>query len=442
MLCDSDQHLISSLSALSPFIRRAGIIVTGREKLIQRSNQLAFAVMTADLSDASRREALRDLKCKVFELPLNSDDIEKLYGVSGAKLLGFKKNKLADSILKFIKPYQISAIERSNCLLMPRHPKVAILGASGIGRFHAAWWGVEGVEVVAFLGSSQESLERTSKLLAEALPQQQQPPVGYTDLAQLLSESKPDIVDVCLPDVMHYQACKTALAAGCHLLCEKPICYDPALTTQQLLAQLDELIELAQANNCLFGLSTQYFALAQTCRRLMNSSEPIRTISAQLYTPLKQRPKGPEEAWIDLGPHLLAMIQGIIGHRQVQKNTLHWATSGSSIKLCFQCAFSGDKQDTSPVECQLEACHYEEVPPPPNQRILKLNETTFDCRGSKDKNGLFCMDLFQQEKQQSNLYPDFLHSLIHDFKRGKVVIFPAIARKNLELLLEFRDIVK
>jgi predicted dehydrogenase len=46
---------------------------------------------------------------------------------------------------------------------------------------------------------------------------------AYTDVVQMLERERPDIVDVCTPETAHVEPVVTALDAGCHVLCEKPM---------------------------------------------------------------------------------------------------------------------------------------------------------------------------------------------------------------------------
>ena len=90
---------------------------------------------------------------------------------------------------------------------------VAVLGAGGIGRHQANWWRVEGAEVVAILGRTPESVQRS----ADRLKEQYGFAGGcYTDLPTLLREARPAIVDIALLPQFATQA-RQALA-GCHAL--------------------------------------------------------------------------------------------------------------------------------------------------------------------------------------------------------------------------------
>ena len=45
----------------------------------------------------------------------------------------------------------------------------------------------------------------------------------YTSVDQLLEEVRPDFVDICAPPHAHRDLIEQSIAAGCHILCEKPL---------------------------------------------------------------------------------------------------------------------------------------------------------------------------------------------------------------------------
>jgi predicted dehydrogenase len=93
--------------------------------------------------------------------------------------------------------------------------RVAILGAGFMGATHAgAWQALAGrVEVVTV---ASRTLERAQKLAAD---------VGAraTDDLDAAIGADVDLVDVCLPTGLHRRYAEAALAAGRHVLLEKPI---------------------------------------------------------------------------------------------------------------------------------------------------------------------------------------------------------------------------
>lgn len=100
--------------------------------------------------------------------------------------------------------------------------KAAILGAGGIGFHHAReFQTVEGVDVVAL---AEVNVERARQVAAQLGI-----PAVYADYRELLRAERPDVVAVGLPNHLHCPVTLDALAAGCHVICEKP----PALTARE-----------------------------------------------------------------------------------------------------------------------------------------------------------------------------------------------------------------
>src|SRR3989344_4948161 len=105
---------------------------------------------------------------------------------------------------------------------MPDIP-VAVLGASGIGKFHAREFERAGADVAVILGSSQNSAEQTAAALHAAYGFR---PRAYADLEALLEVESLDAVSICTPRGLHYDQARRCLAAGLHVLCEKPVVHN------------------------------------------------------------------------------------------------------------------------------------------------------------------------------------------------------------------------
>lgn len=103
--------------------------------------------------------------------------------------------------------------------------RVAILGAGFAGTFHAqAWAECAGAQLAAVVDSE---LSRACEV-AERFGGE---PAGSLERALA---SDVDIVDVCLPTWLHEEVTLAALAAGKHVLCEKPIALDLAAADRML----------------------------------------------------------------------------------------------------------------------------------------------------------------------------------------------------------------
>lgn len=96
--------------------------------------------------------------------------------------------------------------------------KVGIIGCGGISRCHVDGYRANGAEVVAVTDVSAEAAEALAKETGAAV---------YPDVPALLA-SGVEVVSICTPPVAHEEAAVAALAAGVHVLCEKPIAFDAA----------------------------------------------------------------------------------------------------------------------------------------------------------------------------------------------------------------------
>lgn len=98
--------------------------------------------------------------------------------------------------------------------------RVALIGAGGIGRVHrAAWAKVRGARIVAVV---DVDADRAGRMAAEVGAE------AFADCATMLERVRPDAVDVCTPPAMHRPNVEAALAAGAHVICEKPLADTPS----------------------------------------------------------------------------------------------------------------------------------------------------------------------------------------------------------------------
>lgn len=118
--------------------------------------------------------------------------------------------------------------------------RVLIAGTGFAGQGHAGAFRAAGAEIVGMVG-------RTPHVVAEVAEKLGIPHAG-TDWQAALEQCRPDIVSIATPGGAHYEPIKQAIAAGCHVFCDKPMT-DSAETAA-------ELHELAQRR----GVKTAYAA--------------------------------------------------------------------------------------------------------------------------------------------------------------------------------------
>jgi len=136
--------------------------------------------------------------------------------------------------------------------------KIAILGASGIGKYHAREFANAGCDVTAILGSTKESAEKTAQNLKEQFGINVRP---YHDLTILLSNEELDAISICTPPNLHSVHIKQCLESNLHVLCEKPFVSDSQFQNYQIAK---DLIALAREKNRIISVNTQWVsALSQ-----------------------------------------------------------------------------------------------------------------------------------------------------------------------------------
>jgi len=107
---------------------------------------------------------------------------------------------------------------------------VAVVGAGFIGPVHVEALRRLGLPVRGILGCDQAESERAMQSLGL--------PKAYQSLDEVLADPSVQSVHLAVPNVLHYEFAKRAIAAGKHVICEKPLAMSSA--------QSAELVELAK----------------------------------------------------------------------------------------------------------------------------------------------------------------------------------------------------
>ena len=95
--------------------------------------------------------------------------------------------------------------------------RVALIGAGTMGGEHGRQWAaVPNVEVVGVLADSREEAGRVAGAAGC-------PAFGQDEFDALLRQTRPDIVDVCVPTPIHREYVERAAAAGRAVFVEKPL---------------------------------------------------------------------------------------------------------------------------------------------------------------------------------------------------------------------------
>jgi predicted dehydrogenase len=116
--------------------------------------------------------------------------------------------------------------------------KVGLVGAGNIvrNRHAPAWRKLAGQATVTAVSDVDEEAAR--EVARQLAGNDGAVPATYTDYLALIREADIDAVDICLPHHLHAEAILAAVAAGKHILCEKPMCIS--------LAEADRIVEAVE----------------------------------------------------------------------------------------------------------------------------------------------------------------------------------------------------
>lgn len=98
----------AKVERLFPFVLRARVLFVGQWAVLHSKSRLQFVLITKDISDRGRLEALRKLKHYPVVQCLRSADIARHFGLRGVKLLGFRKSGLSKSLYAEWKQHRIN----------------------------------------------------------------------------------------------------------------------------------------------------------------------------------------------------------------------------------------------------------------------------------------------------------------------------------------------
>jgi ribosomal protein L7Ae-like RNA K-turn-binding protein len=97
-----------SVERLFPFVLKSRALLVGRDTLRRSKSKLHFVLITTDLSEGSRAEILADFSHYPIVQKYTSAELGSFFGIKGAKVVGFAKSGLAQSIYGEMKECRIN----------------------------------------------------------------------------------------------------------------------------------------------------------------------------------------------------------------------------------------------------------------------------------------------------------------------------------------------
>jgi len=319
--------------------------------------------------------------------------------------------------------------------------RVAVIGASGIGKNHARWFHQHGCEVCAFVGSSPESVQRTQQTLAQGFGFSGR---GYTDVETMLHAEKPDAVCVSSPPPLHFEQTMDCLAAGAHVLCEKPLVYDAATAPDELIRQARLLVQRAHDNGLILATQIQYTVAINTLLELTGhhgEAATVRDYMMEMETKNIKHGREYEAIWIDLSPHPLSVLQKLSGNgAEIDENSITCDVGSHETDARFAVRRADGETIAARVVVRLEPGR--DVP----LRYFALDGHRVDYTAHKNANGDFHAYLTAEDGSEMEL-PDFVDTLIAQFvaacqDQGAPAATGADGAQNVEWQLKILEAAK
>jgi predicted dehydrogenase len=190
--------------------------------------------------------------------------------------------------------------------------RAGIVGAGFSGRLHAHAVRVAGARVAAVAASTPgRSAEARRELGAER---------QYASAEQLIASDSVDVVHICTPNHLHVPLALAALAAGKHVVCEKPIALDVEGAESLVAAAVHGLVATVP-------FVYRYYPTVREARARMRSGAPLLIHGGYLQDWLAAPDSdnwrtgaaagGASRAFADIGSHWCDLVEFVSGERIV-----------------------------------------------------------------------------------------------------------------------------
>jgi hypothetical protein len=200
-----------------------------------------------------------------------------------------------------------------------------VIGASGIGSVHVRELVHAGAANIAICGRTQDSATTTADRLSKSFGVSIAAMGDVTTLAALF----PDVVSVCSPNAMHLHHASVMLRCGAHVLVEKPLHWDAALTSAENVEACRRAFGQAEGR---LAVNYPTATLAEAFRSVHVAGPSLRRFDFRYHT--RGRYVGDMIA-IDLLPHALSLLFAIAGWREeptplalvnvtIERNDVSW----------------------------------------------------------------------------------------------------------------------
>jgi predicted dehydrogenase len=195
--------------------------------------------------------------------------------------------------------------------------KAAIAGTGFIGRVHARSARLAGAQLAGVAASSAES----ARAAAAALGADR----AFDSAEEMVRDPDIDVVHICTPNHLHLPLAEAALAAGKHVICEKPLALDAAGAQRLVDAASDSGLHAA------VPFVYRFYPTVREARERVAGGQtgPLRLLHGTYLQDWLLRPGddnwrvderlgGASRAFADIGSHWCDLAEFVSGHRIVR----------------------------------------------------------------------------------------------------------------------------
>jgi predicted dehydrogenase len=192
--------------------------------------------------------------------------------------------------------------------------RAAIAGTGFIGRIHARSALLAGAHVAGVAASSPDSARDAATALGADR--------AFDSAEELVRDPDVDVVHICTPNNLHLPLAEAALAAGKHVICEKPLALDVSGAQQLVEAAADSGLHAA------VPFVYRYYPTVREARERVASGETgeMRLLHGTYLQDWLLRPDdsnwrvdeqlgGASRAFADIGSHWCDLAEFVSGHR-------------------------------------------------------------------------------------------------------------------------------
>ncbi len=218
--------------------------------------------------------------------------------------------------------------------------RVGIAGTGFIGGVHARSARLAGARLVAVAASSARSAAEAASLLHADR--------ALASAEELVVDADVDVVHICTPNHLHLPLAEAALAAGKHVVCEKPLALDAAGAQRLVAAATDS------GRHAAVPFVYRFYPTVREARERVQAGEAgaLHLLHGTYLQDWLLRPGddnwrvdedlgGASRAFADIGSHWCDLAEFITGHRLTRLSARTLTTVSERISAKGRKAFAG-----------------------------------------------------------------------------------------------------